>query len=426
MAYQAFRVDGGPTLYDSNKTPFKADLVESGLAFCIVILAFSFYIVLPGFPGKEKLYTFVRVSVSLFIGVVILVTNFSQDWEVAEISTETQYKAGARKGIHADIGVHIGLRGINITLKGEPEQQLNETINYNEHFSWEWGQGRIGFGPFAARINREFRAAQFRGLPYPILWIAEYFTFDGEGIRWGRFYRTAGWYSHIMLWLAFTTWLMANILFFVLLRYGAYLLMITGGCMVVANILFATIRNPNVLVIPFTTDAKLEFVYGWGFVLCLITGILAILIGFIIFVMTLCAHNAAVTFFGADPLEDLDEEIEIDDTRRDEPVPEPSRNGGAVEAERRVRSVQFDTEDDDEGPLDNAIDMSQYDDRPRYVKRRSGLLSKGFLKSRRQPRRPPPKIPEQEPELYENLGFPREEMEMMDRHHRDVEVNFQE
>lgn len=27
--------------------------------------------------------------------------------------------------------------------------------------------------------------------------------------------------------------------------------------------------------------------------------------------MTLCAHNAAVTFFGADPLEDLEDEIEI-------------------------------------------------------------------------------------------------------------------
>ena len=31
---------------------------------------------------------------------------------------------------------------------GEPEKQLNETINYNEHFSWEWRQGRLGFGPF--------------------------------------------------------------------------------------------------------------------------------------------------------------------------------------------------------------------------------------------------------------------------------------
>lgn len=52
----------------------------------------------------------------------------------------------------------------------------------------------------AAEINQEFRAAQYKGLPYPILWVAEYFTFDGEGVRWGRNYRTAGWYTHIMEW----------------------------------------------------------------------------------------------------------------------------------------------------------------------------------------------------------------------------------
>lgn len=37
---------------------------------------------------------------------------------------------------------------IYISKTGEPEKQLNETINYNEHFSWEWRQGRPGFGPF--------------------------------------------------------------------------------------------------------------------------------------------------------------------------------------------------------------------------------------------------------------------------------------
>lgn len=31
---------------------------------------------------------------------------------------------------------------------GEPVHQLNETINYNEHFSFSNRQGRLGFGPF--------------------------------------------------------------------------------------------------------------------------------------------------------------------------------------------------------------------------------------------------------------------------------------
>lgn len=77
-----------------------------------------------------------------------------------------------------------------------------ENINYNERFLWggSWFQGRVGFGRYAGTINQEFRAAQYRGMPYPILWIAEYFTLDGEQIRWARKFRQAGWYAHQYLW----------------------------------------------------------------------------------------------------------------------------------------------------------------------------------------------------------------------------------
>ena len=44
--------------------------------------------------------------------------NFGQEWEVAEIHTVTQYRAGLTEEIDADIGVKIGLRSVNITLKG--------------------------------------------------------------------------------------------------------------------------------------------------------------------------------------------------------------------------------------------------------------------------------------------------------------------
>jgi len=56
-------------------------------------------------------------------------------------------------------------------------------------------------GKLAGLLQKTFRKGQRRGLPFPILWIAEYFVIDGEGIRFGRFYRTAGWYCHILLWL---------------------------------------------------------------------------------------------------------------------------------------------------------------------------------------------------------------------------------
>jgi len=47
------------------------------------------------------------------------VANLSQDWEVAELKqVPTKYKAGEIRDIEAEVGVFIGLRGINITLKG--------------------------------------------------------------------------------------------------------------------------------------------------------------------------------------------------------------------------------------------------------------------------------------------------------------------
>lgn len=51
--FDAFRSNGAPTYYDSNKTPFMADILESGLIYAFVIVAFSFFIILPGIRGKE-------------------------------------------------------------------------------------------------------------------------------------------------------------------------------------------------------------------------------------------------------------------------------------------------------------------------------------------------------------------------------------
>lgn len=421
MAYQAFRENGAPTYYDANPTPWQADILESGLIFAFVILAVSFFVILPGIRGKETLFTFIRVTLSLYIGAVIIITNWTYTWETAEIHTRTKYKAGTGQEIEANIGVHIGLRGINITLKGTPEKQLNETINYNEHFSWEWEQGRLGFGPFAGPFNREYRAAQFRGLPLPILWIAEYFTLDGEGIRWGRHYRQAGWYSHIMMWLSFPLWLLANILFFVLLRYGALFLIMTGLSMITANIIWATLRNFNELKIPWE-DGIMEFSFGGSFYVTLITGIFCVIVGIVIRILDLRFPNPLTTFFGVDVLQDADEILAADEEdsgtakkniemnvldgepstseagpRPVEPMKPPAK------ASRQV--IQEEDEEDDE-----ELYMAPTEPPPstnRFEKRKSRGLTTRFQKSRRRrpPPPPPPMAPEEPDEMYVNTGF---------------------
>ncbi|XP_053392423.1 dual oxidase maturation factor 1-like [Mercenaria mercenaria] len=302
--YGAFRDNGAPTYYGEVHSPWHADILESGFIFAGCILAVAFFSILPGIHGKSRWFTLIWIVLGVSVGTSILVVNYSAEWETAEVVTETKYKAGTGKDIQAKVGVHIGLRGINVTLKGEPVEQLNETINYNEHFSWSWRQGRIGFGPFASQFNQEYRAAQFRGLPLPILWIAEYFTLDGEGIRWGRFYREAGLFAHMCLWLALAFWVLANIMLFMLLRYGAYLIILTGLSMCTSSVIKHYIRNPLDLSIPFSAEHILVIHYGAAFWLCLVIGIMCIVFGLVVLILDLRLPAATASFFGMDILQD--------------------------------------------------------------------------------------------------------------------------
>ncbi|XP_067127779.1 dual oxidase maturation factor 1-like [Centruroides vittatus] len=341
--YSAFRTNGYPTIYGENKQPVTVDVLIAGLIFSFIIILVSFLLIVPGVRGKEKVPFFCRFAISLLIGAVILICNFGQEWEVGKVETSTQYKAFTEEEVEAEVELKIGLRSINITLVGKPIHQLGERIQYNERFSWEWAQGRNGFGPQAGRINREFRAAQWKGLPYPILWIAEYFTIDGEGIRFGRHYRTAGWYSHIMMWTAFPLWILSNILFFMVIRYGAYFLTLTGCCLILANILFASIRNFIRLEIPIGEE-KLVLHYGWSFWLTLFTGLLCIVLGIAILILDLRNPDIISAFFGIDILQDYEDfYIAVDDLgiKRTEPKPESEETPNEEMYNMRKRSISI-------------------------------------------------------------------------------------
>ena len=49
-------------------------------------------------------------------------------------------------------------------------------------------------------FQEEYAAALKKGLPFPILTVAEYLSVDAEGFCWGRTYRAAGYYTCIFLW----------------------------------------------------------------------------------------------------------------------------------------------------------------------------------------------------------------------------------
>jgi dual oxidase maturation factor 1 len=45
-----------------------------------------------------------------------------------------------------------------------------------------------------------FKNALYRGTPFPIVSLAEYFSLHQEGFSWGVKYREAGYYASVMLW----------------------------------------------------------------------------------------------------------------------------------------------------------------------------------------------------------------------------------
>lgn len=67
-------------------------------------------------------------------------------WESGMLHIRTPYRSGSGVQLNATIGVNIGLRGMNVTLKGVPLHQNGDLIDYNEQFDWTWLQGKPGYG----------------------------------------------------------------------------------------------------------------------------------------------------------------------------------------------------------------------------------------------------------------------------------------
>lgn len=94
----------------------------------------------PSFSSCQRLFWMFRIILSLFIGAVIVgefsilvlesfhapvflsfppALNFTCDWAEARMTTKATYKSFSSAVVHAEVGLHVGLYGINVTLKGE-------------------------------------------------------------------------------------------------------------------------------------------------------------------------------------------------------------------------------------------------------------------------------------------------------------------
>uniref|UniRef100_A0A672USW4 Dual oxidase maturation factor 1 n=1 Tax=Strigops habroptila TaxID=2489341 RepID=A0A672USW4_STRHB len=249
--------NGSFPFYPGANACFPFDTTQAVIVSIFLSLLATFIIILPGIRGRGRLFWFLRVVMGLFVGAVVL----SEDWETGWVTANTSYKSFSRALVNMDIGLHIGLAGVNVTLVGNPVYQLNETINYNEHFAWS----------FDADYDHSYDEGLEKGLPTPILYVAEKFTSQSPcGVH--RQYRISSHYASLTLWMAFCTWLISILLFSMpILLYGGYMLLLTAVLMLFSLLFFFTARSTAKCPIRFGT-ASLKTDYGGSFWLTLATG----------------------------------------------------------------------------------------------------------------------------------------------------------
>ncbi|XP_010168237.2 dual oxidase maturation factor 1, partial [Antrostomus carolinensis] len=259
--------NGSFPFYPGANACFPFDTTQAIIFSIFLSMLATFIIILPGIRGRGQLFRFLRVVMGLLVGAVILTIQFTRDWETSWVTANTSYKSFSRALVNADIGLHIGLAGLNVTLVGNPVNQVNETINYNEHFAWS----------FTADYDHSYGEALEKGLPSPILYVAEKFTTQSP-CSMNRQYRISGHYVSLTLWMAFCTWLISILLFSMpILLYGGYMLLLTATLMLF-SLLFFIVRNTPKCPIQFG-PASLKTGYGGSFWLTLVTGLLCLLLG---------------------------------------------------------------------------------------------------------------------------------------------------
>ncbi|XP_046890982.1 dual oxidase maturation factor 2 [Hypomesus transpacificus] len=273
---------------------FSTHLLTIILVFLMITV--SFLLILPGIRGRSRVFWMCRIIISLFIGVVIVALNFTSDWAEARAVTNATYKSFSNAVVNAEVGLHVGLYGINITLKGNPVIQLNETIDYNEMFEWK------------ETIDKYYEEALEKGLPNPILYIAEKFTLHSPcGLIYQ--YRFSGRYASATLWTAFCCWLVANILFSMpVILYAGYMMMATATFIFFSMASFSTIMNLPSCTLTIGTGSLVTG-YSHSFWLALATGVLCAVIGVVVVLLDCLVPEKIREAFSVDMDNSDDDEV---------------------------------------------------------------------------------------------------------------------
>ncbi|KAF2359795.1 Dual oxidase maturation factor [Trinorchestia longiramus] len=92
-------------------------------------------------------------------------------------------------------------------------------------------------------------------------------------------------------------------------KHGSFMLLLTGACLTTAAILWATVRNPIELAVPFDPpNGILTTKYGYHWYLALIVGIVCMLSGLLLLILNYWNHDLACKLLDINPNAYVEEE----------------------------------------------------------------------------------------------------------------------
>uniref|UniRef100_A0A0N4ZWZ4 Recep_L_domain domain-containing protein n=1 Tax=Parastrongyloides trichosuri TaxID=131310 RepID=A0A0N4ZWZ4_PARTI len=251
--FDAFRENGEPTWFNEIKSPLPIDTFTVAIFWLFLTPLIAFLIILPG-VRKRKGISSISFILAMTTGATILVSIYYPGWHESNARIFSSYRSFSSSKIHAKIGVKIGLKHVNITLKSLCKDDLleNETISqfsnqflYNERFKFDE----------VSTLSKELLIATKKGLPYPILKVVEYLSVNGGGFPWGREYRLAGYYATFCLWLAFGFWILLIVFICLLPHHTFHISSLVGVSIITADFIYAY-NIPKPLIIRFEGPNK--------------------------------------------------------------------------------------------------------------------------------------------------------------------------
>jgi len=304
--FNSFRAwEGGPTLYmQPNRTSASTDFTIITIILAFVTVFLAFVTILPGIR-KQRYTSLCIIALSLLSGLTILLGKYGSCWHVGKGEITTSYRAFSQNKINADMEISIGLHHMNVTLEAIMPKDSNKSmdVNFNEKFVWNE----------PTDMRRQYREALVKGLPYPILTVAEYLSISTETIGWGFDYRQAGYYANIALTAALVSWIFMNLFLVNIPRYGCYFMAMTGLLLCFSAALYWILMPSRPLLIRFE-DTIISFHLGWCFWMTVVFGVLQAVIGLIISFMDLLYPHTFSTILDVDFDTPFDRHILIQDS----------------------------------------------------------------------------------------------------------------